>query len=90
MKGDKAAEKKTTLIAHVHSGCKQNIGDTESSVSKRQPDLIAGFSVWAMVYPTSQVLFQSPLVLSSTNLQDEHPLLVFTLLIFNAVLPSLL
>lgn len=36
--GDKA----TISFALVHSGCKQNTGDMESSVSKRQPDLIAG------------------------------------------------
>lgn len=73
MKGDKAADKETTLIAVVHPGCKQNTGDTESSVSKRQSNLIAGFIVRAMVYRTSQVLLQSTLALSSTNLQAETP-----------------
>lgn len=94
-KGDKVGDKETILFALVHSGCKQNTGDTESSVSKRQPDLIAGLGVRATVSHIFQVSFSFSLCLllpaqTTSFLQAERPLFAFTLLIFSLVLPSLL
>lgn len=50
-------DKETILFALVRSGCKRNTGDAESSFTKRQPDLIAGLGVWAMVPHTFHVSF---------------------------------
>lgn len=87
--------KEAILFALGHSGRKQNIGERESSVSRRQPDFIAGLAVWAMVSHTFQVSSSFNLCLffpaqTTSFLQPEHPPFLFTLLIFNIVLPSLL